>query len=469
MNRKLLDPFEPEYPEAIEACLDDEYAVRCAFSHHGSLLATARSDGQCYIWDMDTLNVARRLEHGSAALAGVSWSRSGRHILTYDEAGACILWDLQTGAVRARAEFGSPIASARVHPRNSAQFVVCPVREAPCLVTAGASAGAPAVAPIRISAEGVDQQSKAAAATCCCFGKKGVYVFFGTARGTLYAVHTATLAVACTAKLSAAAINTVARNPRGSDIVTSSADRILRVCDVHLPGQEARRGRPRMVPPDAEPAITVAAKIQDIVNRVHWRQALFSASGDYIVSAIQHNAEHNIYIWDKQAGRLVKMLTGPNELLEDCAVHPLRPIYASVSTFGIIYMWTRVPQQKWNAFAPGFHELEENVVYDEREDSFDRRLVLGDGTVVDYALDRIEQDRRAAATANEAEMQAEVDITDNDPLFSDSDSQSEDEGFVLPVAIEHDPDLDLPPPPVKGAEGAVVEGSEGGTIIAEST
>ncbi|KAJ1734535.1 chromatin binding protein [Coemansia biformis] len=443
MNRKLLDPFEPEYPEAIEACLDDEYAVKCTFSHHGSLLATARSDGRCYIWDMDTLNVMWRLEHGEAALAGVSWSRSGRHLLTYDEAGVCIVWDLQSGAVRTRAQFGSAIACARMHPRNSAQFVVCPAREAPCLVTArDGEPTSPVVAPIRVSAEGVDQMSKAAAATCCCFGKKGVYVFLGTSRGTLYAVRTATLAVACSVKLSASAVNTVERNPRGSDIVTSSSDRILRVCDMHLPGQETRR---KMVSADAEPSITVTTKIQDIVNRVHWSQALFSSSGDYIVSGIQHKAEHNIYIWDKLTGSLVKMLTGPNELLEDCAVHPLRPIYASVSTFGIIYMWTRVPQQKWNAFAPGFHELEENVDYVEPEDTFDRRMVQGDGTVVDCALERIERDRRALASANEIEMYVDVDITDNDPLFSDSDSQSDDEGFVLPLSIDCAPDLQLPP------------------------
>ncbi|KAJ2803900.1 chromatin binding protein, partial [Coemansia helicoidea] len=262
--------------------------------------------------------------------------------------------------------------------------------------------------------------------------------------------------------LSASAVNTVARDPRGSDIVASSSDRILRVCDVRLPGQETRR---RVLPADAEPAITVTTRIQEIVNRVHWSQAVFSSSGDYIVSGNQHKAEHNIYIWDKQTGSLVKMLTGPNELLEDCAVHPLRPIYASVSTFGIIYMWTRVPQQKWNAFAPGFHELEENVDYLEPEDTFDRRIVRPDGTAVDCVQERIEREKLALATANEVEMHVDVDITDNDPLFTDSDSQSDDDGFVLPVSIECAPDLLLPqaphqpdaPPPADGSQSPAVE------------
>ncbi|KAJ2161837.1 chromatin binding protein [Coemansia sp. RSA 552] len=465
MNRKLLDPFEPEYPEAIEACLDDEYAVKCSFSHTGSFLATARSDGRCYIWDMDTLNIMRKLHHGDVALTGVSWSRSSRYILTFDEAGVCIVWNLQTGEIRARASFGSGIVSARMHPRNHAQFVVCLAREAPCLVTIGADAAASlTVAPIQVSADGVDQKTKAAASTCCCFGKKGVYVFLGTSKGLLCAVNTETLKVVCSVKLSASSVNTVARNPRGTDLVTSSSDRILRVCEVRFPGEGLRRGS-TATPKVTEPSIIVTTKIQDIVNRVHWSQAQFSSSGDYIVSGIEHRAEHNIYIWDKFSGSLVKMLTGPNELLEDCTVHPLRAIYASVSTFGIIYMWTRVPQQNWNAFAPGFRELEENIEYAEPEDTFDRRMRLADGTAVDCVQDRIRCEKKADAGADESDMDLEVDITDNDPLFSDSDSQTDDEGFVLPVSVEHDSRIPIP-------EGATGDSDDSppapGTVILES-
>ncbi|KAJ2557764.1 chromatin binding protein [Coemansia sp. RSA 1933] len=430
MNRKLLDPFEPEYPEEIEACLDDEYAVRCAFSHHGSFLATARSDGRCYIWDMDTLNIMRRLHHGDAPLVGLSWSRSSRYILTYDDAGVCILWDLQSsGSIRTRVAFDSPVVCARIHPRCCTQFIVCLARAAPCLVSAGPTAqDDPAIERLRIAGDDVDLASKAAASTCCCFGKKGVYAFFGTSRGLVLALHVATRTIACSAKLSASAVNTIACNPRGSDIVTSSTDRILRVCRSHLPADQTKTD---------PPSIVLTTKIQDTVNRVHWAQAVFSSSGDYIVSGIQHKAEHNIYIWDKVSGSLVKMLTGPNELLEDCAVHPLRPIYVSVSTFGIIYLWTRIPQQNWNAFAPGFRELEENIDYLEPEDAFDRTVQTSDGTIVDCAHERSLRDCLAAsATVDPADMDAVVDITDNDPLFSDSDSEEED--FLLPVSIDND-------------------------------
>ncbi|KAJ1800607.1 chromatin binding protein [Coemansia sp. RSA 2399] len=467
MNRKLLDPFEPEYPEAVEACLDDEYAVKCAFSHHGSFLATARSDGQCYVWDMDTLNVMRRLRHGDAALTGLSWSRSSRYILTYDDAGTCILWDLRSGRIRARAAFDSAVVCAHIHPRNCFQFIVCLAREAPCIVSAGPSEDDPSlVEPLRIAADDIDLASKAAASTCCCFGKKGIYAFFGTSRGLVVALHVASRSVVCSVKLSASSVNTIACNPRGPDIVTSSTDRILRVCRVSLPDDRPLRAQAKL-----DPSIAVATKIQDIVNRVHWAQAVFSSSGDYIVSGIQHKAEHNIYIWDKISGSLVKVLTGPNELLEDCAVHPLRPIYVSVSTFGIIYLWTRIPQQNWNAFAPGFRELEENIDYVEPEDEFDRCVQTREGTLVDYAEERAHRDRLAAsASVDPADMDADVDITDNDPLFSDS--ESEEEGFLLPVSVDNDEAL-LPPAtfssdsqhdPTSLPSGSVVQG---GTVVVE--
>ncbi|KAJ1667090.1 chromatin binding protein [Coemansia sp. RSA 25] len=354
------------------------------------------------------------------------------------------MWDLKTSQQRARVEFDSAIVAARIHPRNSAQFIVCPARETPSLVTVHGGGtepdDPPRIDPIRIAADGVDLKTKAAAGTCCCFGKKGKHVFFGTSKGSVYAVHVATQTVVCSIKLSTSAVNTISRNPRGTDIVANSSDRILRVCEVVLPEAAHLCQPPQLV--DVEPSIRVVTKITDSVNRVSWLQAVFSSSGDYIVAAVDHKAEHNMYVWDKATSSLVKMLTGPNELLEDCAVHPLRPIYASISTFGIIYLWTRVPQQNWNAFAPGFRELEENIDYVEPEDEFDRRVTTSAGMVVDCAEHRARRERRTTNSSGEDDQDEVIDVTENDPLWSDSDS--EDEGFILPVVVEVEGD-DLPP------------------------
>jgi COMPASS component SWD1 len=43
----------------------------------------------------------------------------------------------------------------------------------------------------------------------------------------------------------------------------------------------------------------------------------------------------------------------------------------SVNYHGLIHLWSIVTQEKWGAFAAGFEELEENIIYEEKEDEFD--------------------------------------------------------------------------------------------------
>ena len=61
-------------------------------------------------------------------------------------------------------------------------------------------------------------------------------------------------------------------------------------------------------------------KFQDLVNRIQWNQCCLSSDSDYVIGGSAHQAEHNIYIWDKIGGNLVKILEGPKEPLEDLAV-----------------------------------------------------------------------------------------------------------------------------------------------------
>lgn len=99
--------------------------------------------------------------------------------------------------------------------------------------------------------------------------------------------------------------------------------------------------------------------------------------------------QHELYIWDKATGSLVKMLTGQKgETLLDIAVgfkknsqaphtdhthfqwHPVRPIILSISN-GVVNVWAQAAVELWSAYAPNFKELDENEEYKETEDEFD--------------------------------------------------------------------------------------------------
>ncbi|PVU97671.1 hypothetical protein BB561_000416 [Smittium simulii] len=102
-----------------------------------------------------------------------------------------------------------------------------------------------------------------------------------------------------------------------------------------------------------------------------WSGVYFSNNGEHIIVGSHHKAEHNLYIWDKFSTSILKILTGPSELMLHFAVHPFRPIVASISNVGLIYLWTRTPQQNWSAFERSFKELDRNIDYYEPEDEYD--------------------------------------------------------------------------------------------------
>ncbi|KAJ1938754.1 chromatin binding protein, partial [Linderina macrospora] len=134
--------------------------------------------------------------------------------------------------------------------------------------------------------------------------------------------------------------------------------------------------------------------------------------------------------------------------------------------------------QNWNAFAPGFRELEENIDYDEPEDEFDRKVTFADGHVVIINDERARKDRPNPADEEEGDI--EVDVTNNDPFFSDSDSEMEDDGFILPVQVTcDDSDSDdfplasivhpVPPPATSKPQSPVPDPPvHGGQVIIEN-
>ena len=137
--------------------------------------------------------------------------------------------------------------------------------------------------------------------------------------------------------------------------MVNTNDRAVRILSVTRSGRE----------------LGVVHKFQDLVNRTPWNGVGFSGDSEYVVGGAAHKAAHNIYVWDRSAGTLVKILEGPKDSLVDVDWHPQRALLASVSHTGAVYIWFTPTEEIWSAYAPGFEELEENVEYEEREDEFD--------------------------------------------------------------------------------------------------
>lgn len=119
-----------------------------------------------------------------------------------------------------------------------------------------------------------------------------------------------------------------------SNFLVNSADRVIRVFDLDL-----------IMEAQSEEDMEPLQKLQDLVNRwvwlnsciiiiitspspfccpprTQWRKCTFSGDGEFIVAG--SHRQHELYIWDKATGSLVKMLTGQKgETLLDIAVSVL--------------------------------------------------------------------------------------------------------------------------------------------------
>ena len=109
-------------------------------------------------------------------------------------------------------------------------------------------------------------------------------------------------------KVANAAIRQIAFDPRGQTIILSSTDRALRVLLVSpLTG-----------------LLTPTHRFQDLINRTSWNAIGFSGDGEYVMGGAGHKMAHNVFIWDRGFGTLVKVLEGPRESLVDSDVsYPL--------------------------------------------------------------------------------------------------------------------------------------------------
>lgn len=190
----------------------------------------------------------------------------------------------------------------------------------------------------------------------------GDYILAGTNKGRLNLIDPKTRDIIWSEKICASVVTTLRITTSGRVLLVNSQDRIIRT--FHVPNLSAAD-----LDPDTM-QMPLEHKFQDVVNRLSWNHVTFSATGEYVAASTYNN--HELYIWERNHGSLVRMLEGPKEEQGVIEWHPHRSLLAACGLeTGRIYIWSVTSPQRWSALAPDFAEVEENVEYIEQEDEFD--------------------------------------------------------------------------------------------------
>ncbi|OLL22689.1 Set1 complex component swd1 [Neolecta irregularis DAH-3] len=413
-NLELLDPFAQDYPESLTASLAYGHATCARFSPRGDHLAAGLADGAVVIWDFVTAGISRLMRGHTRTVQSVCWSRDGRFLLSAARDWRTVLWDLADGSRKRSVSFEAPIWGADIHPYNHLMFVASLYEDKPVLVDIACLKAVKHILPSiprRLQTEDDDDgeiNEKQAAQDAkqltlvSIYDRTGNYIYTGTSKGWLNVVWSN--------RLTSSNIKHIRLSPMGRDLVVNASDRIIRT----------------LVPTNASTLpetidFAVEHKFQDVVNRFQWNACGFSSNGDYVMASTFK--EHDIYVWERTMGSLVKMLEGPREELTDVDWHPTRPVVTALGLeSGIIYIWATSHSEGWSTFAPDFKELEENIEYEEREDEFDM-------------LPEEEASKRKQHDEDE-----DVDITTITHARGDH-------GFLLPVILDPNEEEDSIPQP----------------------
>ena len=255
--------------------------------------------------------------------------------------------------------------------------------------------------------------------TVTIFTSSGDHIIAGTTKGRLNIIDAKTREIIFSNKISGSVITTLRISGSGKELLVNAQDRIIRTFLV--PNLSAENLDLDTI------QLPLEHKFQDVVNRLSWNHVTFSSTGEYVAASTYNN--HELYIWERNHGSLVRMLEGPKEEQGVIEWHPHRALLAACGLeTGRIYIWSVTSPQKWSALAPDFAEVEENVEYIEKEDEFDI-----------YAQEEIHQ-RRLDAEDEDVDVltkePSKVDEEDEDTfrmpiLFNLGESDSEEEFIAV--------------------------------------
>lgn len=433
MNLPLTDPLllAQDIPESLSARLRSSgQAVCIRFSHRGDLLASGTAKGSIAIFDLETNGVARKLKGHTQGrtVQSLSWEKSGRYLLSSSIDWKVILWDLHDGSRVRVCNLGAPVYIAELHPANRLLCVAALYEYRPVLADfADASKTVqhplPNLPKRTSNEESTDKADPKHFTTVAAFTPSGSHIITGTTKGWLNIISTDTHETIHSTRLSSKPILLIRLSASGRDLLVNASDTIIRTLKL-----------PDLTNPNLSPEtinLEVEHKFQDVVNRLSWNHVAFSSNADYVMASTLMN--HDIYIWERGHGSLVKILEGPKEELGAVEWHPTRPLVAATGVeSGRVYVWGINMPQRWSALAPDFVEVEENDEYVEAEDEFDirpaeelaqRRLDAEDEEVDVLTVDE-EQREREAGRPGQVEFRMPV-------LLDVGESDSEDEMVAI--------------------------------------
>ncbi|KAH8906227.1 WD40 repeat-like protein [Coniochaeta sp. PMI_546] len=423
MNLLLSDDYLlQDYPEHITNTIRSGHSTCVRFNRKGDYLASGRVDGTVVIWDLETMGVARKLRGHSKNISSLSWSRCGRYLLSACQGWRAILWDLQDGKRYREVRFRAPVYGAELHPWNHHQFTVALFEEQPLLVDVTEPTAVRYVLPsvprrlnVETDAALKEKHAKEDArhmTTAIVWTATGDHILAGTNKGRLNIIDARTREIIYFEKICGGIVTTLRLTENGKVLLVNAQDRIIRTFHV-----------PNLSGPDLDLdtiQIPLEHKFQDVVNRLSWNHVAFSATGEYVAASTYNN--HELYIWERGHGSLVRMLEGPKEEQGVIEWHPHKALLAACGLeTGRINIWSVTSPQKWSALAPDFDEVEENVEYIEKEDEFD---IHPQEEIQKRRLDQEDEDIDVLAVGGSDDEKEEFRMP---ILFNLGDSDSEEE------------------------------------------
>lgn len=184
----------------------------------------------------------------------------------------------------------------------------------------------------------IDEKRAAADAkhltTVAVFSGSGDHVITGTNKGWANIISTKTREPIYSTRITSGCVTYIRLTSSGRNMVINSSDRVLR--SIHIPDtlREGVNGN--------DIKLEVEHKFQDVVNRLLWNHCTFSGNGDYLTATTFKN--HDIYIWERSMGSLVKILEGPKEEMGVVEV---------ATFFSVVAKMTNIDTQPISGTQPG--------------------------------------------------------------------------------------------------------------------